>query len=133
MSGYEQALKSVQKKTGRKRTTLPAKRKAKVGTDGQPATTGERSRVGAKKPTATRASPKGKPVARLTNVWPDSKGRDVPVKATVKFEGMAWTVKGRFTSRTKEGKLVPSLALAPKAGKGKGRHAPAKAVTPARP
>jgi hypothetical protein len=47
----------------------------------------------------------------------------------VKFEDKAWTVKGRFTSRTKEGKLVPSLALAPKAGKGKGRHAPAKSVT----
>lgn len=112
MSTYEQALKSVEKKTGRKRT--------KVGTDGQPVTT----RARAKKP-----STKGKPVARLTTVWADSKGRDVPVKAAVKLEGKAWTVKGRFTSRTKEGKLVPSLALAPKAGKGKGRHTPAKAVT----
>jgi hypothetical protein len=78
---------------------------------------------------AKKATTKGKPVERLTNSWPDSKGKDVPIKAAVKFEGKAWTVKARFTARTKDGKLVPSLALAPKGGKGKGRHTPAKAVT----
>ena len=82
----------------------------------------------AKKPT-TRSTTKGQPVARLTSVWPDAKGKDVPMKATVSYEGKQWTVKSRFTSRTKEGKLVPSLALAPKTGEGKGRHTPAKAVT----
>jgi hypothetical protein len=72
----------------------------------------------------------GKPIARLSSVWPDAKGKDVPMKATVKFDGKTWTVKSRFTSRTKEGKLVPSLALAPKGQpKGKGKHTPAKAVT----
>lgn|GEM_PF-4250111 len=49
--------------------------------------------------------------------------------AVVKFEDKQWTVKGRFMSRTKDGMLVPNLALAPTAGKGKGRHAPAKSVT----
>jgi hypothetical protein len=72
-----------------------------------------------------RSSTKGKPVARLTNVWPDTKGRDVKPKAVVKFEDKQWTVKGRFTGRERE----PYLALAPKTGSGKGRHAPAKAVT----
>jgi hypothetical protein len=79
--------------------------------------------------TTKKATTKGIPVARLTSVWPDSRGKDVPMKAAVTFDGKSWTVKSRFTSRTKEGKLVPSLALAPKAGKGKGRHTPAKAVT----
>jgi hypothetical protein len=87
---------------------------------------------GSKKPTvakSTRQTVKGKPVARLTSVWPDAKGKDVPMTATVRFEEKQWTVKSRFTARTKDGKLIPSLALAPKAGNGKGRHTPAKAVT----
>lgn len=86
--------------------------------------------VTGKKPVAGKAATKGKPVARLTSVWPDSKGKDVPMKATVTFDGKQWTVKSRFTSRTKEGKFVPCLALAPKAGKDKkGKHVPAKTVT----
>jgi hypothetical protein len=127
MSSYEPALKSVEGKTGKKRTTLPAK----VGTDGQPVTTGER-RTPRVKPAAAakaKASTKDKPVARLSSVWPDAKGKDVPMKATVKFDGKQWRVKSRFTSRTKEGKLVPSLALAPKLGEGKGKHTPAKTAT----
>jgi len=82
--------------------------------------------------TTKQAAPtttKGKPVERLTSVWADAKGRDVKPKAVVKFEDKQWTVKGRFRSRTKDGVLVPSLALAPKAGKGKGRHTPANAAT----
>jgi|SRR5664280_2092239 hypothetical protein len=93
---------------------------------------------GAKKPTvakkmvgpAKNTRQIGKPVARLTSVWSDSKGKDVPMKATVTFDGKQWTVKSRFTSRTKEGVLVPCLALAPKSGKDKkGKHTPAKSVT----
>jgi hypothetical protein len=120
MSSYEAALKSVETKTGRKRT--------KVGTDGQPVTTGERKPKRAAA-TKAKASTKGKPVARLTNKWPDAKGKDVPMKATVKFDGKQWTVKSRFTSRTKDGALVPSLALATKSGEGEGKHTPAKTVT----
>jgi hypothetical protein len=129
MSSYDQALKSVEKKTGRKRTTLPAKGNSKVGTDGQPATTGERSRVPAKKP---RASTKGNPVARLTNEWPDAKGRDVKPKAVVKLDGKQWTVLGRFTAHKVDG-LVPSLALEAKGHEAKNRHAPAKVVTLVKP
>jgi hypothetical protein len=112
------------------KTTTPLRQKAealasvktKAGADAQ----GKQ----VKKPTAKKpATTKGKPVARLTSVWPDAKGKDVPMKATVRFEEKQWTVKSRFTSRTKEGKLIPSLALAPKAGNGKGRHTPANAVT----
>jgi hypothetical protein len=72
----------------------------------------------------------GGPHPRLTTVWSDSRGKDVPMKATVTFDGKQWTVKSRFTSRTKEGVLVPCLALAPKTGKDKkGKHTPAKSVT----
>jgi|ERR1039458_4503395 hypothetical protein len=70
------------------------------------------------------------PRPRLTEEWKDSKGKAVALKATVTFDGKSWTVKSRFTSRTKEGRLVPCLALAPKSGKDKkGKHTPAKAVT----
>jgi hypothetical protein len=48
------------------------------------------------------------------------------MKATVRFEDRAWTVKSRFTGRERE----PYLALAPKTGKDKkGKHTPAKSVT----
>jgi hypothetical protein len=70
----------------------------------------------------------GKPVARLTEQWPDSKGKDVKPKAVVKFDGKLWTVKGRFTAHKKDG-LVPSVALEPKGHKAGNRHAPAAEVT----
>jgi hypothetical protein len=112
------------------KTTTPLRQKAeavaavktKAGADAQ----GKQ----VKKPTAKKpATTKGKPVARLTSVWPDAKGKDVPMKATVRFEEKQWTVKSRFTSRSKDGVLTPCLALAPKGRTGKGKHTPAKTVT----
>lgn len=67
------------------------------------------------------------PPARLTTVWLDVTGTNVPVGATVIYDGGRWTVKGRFTAHRKAG-LVPSLALKSELG-GKGRHAPSREVT----
>jgi hypothetical protein len=123
-----------------RKTTTPLRQKAeaiaatraKVGTDGKPATTSARAKkaVAAKKPVAKKPVTAAGPRPRLTTAWKDSGGKDVLMKATVTFDGKQWTVKSRFTSRTKEGVLVPSLALAPKTGKDKkGKHTPATAVT----
>jgi hypothetical protein len=87
-----------------------------------------RSNAAPKKATAAAKKPSQRK-DRLTNAWTDSKGRDVPVKATVSWDGKQWTVRGRFTMKPKTGELVPALGLVPKSGKGKGRHTPAKAVT----
>lgn len=67
------------------------------------------------------------PSGKLTTVWPDVKGKDVPVGASVAYDDGKWTVKGRFTAHRKAG-LVPFLALEPEPG-GKGRHAPSHVVT----
>lgn len=79
-------------------------------------------------PKKAPAAKQGKPVERLTDTWPDSKGKDVKPKAVVKFDSKMWTVKGRFTAHKKDG-LVPSVALEAKGHKAGNRHAPAKAVT----
>jgi hypothetical protein len=77
----------------------------------------------------TMSTPKpGKPIERLTETWPDSKGKDIKPKATVTFDGKTWTVKGRFTAHKKAG-LVPSVALVAKGHKAGNRHAPASEVT----
>jgi hypothetical protein len=48
------------------------------------------------------------PSTRLTTVWPDATGKDVPVGATVAYDGERWTVKGRFTAHRKAGLIHSS-------------------------
>jgi hypothetical protein len=120
MASYEAALKSVERKTGKPRVKVPTS-KGKVAAKS----------IGPAKNVRVKAKPKGR-VDRLTSSWPDSTGKEVPVKATVSWDGKQWTVRGRFTMKPKTGELVPALGLAPKSGKGKGKHVAAKDVTLAR-
>jgi hypothetical protein len=120
MGSYEAALKSVERKTGKPRTKVPAS-KGKVAAKS----------IGPAKNVRVKAMPKGR-VDRLTTSWPDSNGKDVPVKAAVSWDGKQWTVRGRFTMKPKTGELVPALGLVPRSGKGKGKHVASADVTLAR-
>jgi len=67
--------------------------------------------VAATKPAAKRGAGNGSgPAARLTDKWPSKKGRDVQIKDRVKLaDGIVTEVIGRWTKKTKEGKLVPMV------------------------
>jgi hypothetical protein len=88
----------------------------------------KRGAVRTKPISPAKNAPPGEGVKRLTDTWPDKKGRDVAVKAEVAFDGKRWIVGGRFTAHKKDG-LVPSLALKPKSGGGKGKHVVSREAT----
>ena len=117
----ERSLQERSRASASKQTTvtkLPKgqRRVPKVGTDGQPVTTGEKVTTPVKKDKgATKAAkPKAEGSAtssnRLTNEWPDSKGRDCAVGDTVKAaDGHVIKVIGRWSKHLKDGGLVPMV------------------------
>lgn len=129
----ERSLQERSRAAAAKQTTVtklaPGQRRVpKVGTDGQPAATGETlphparqkaeavARATGKKPPKAKAAAKprveGSPKAsaRLTNEWHDAKGKDIAIGDTVKAkDGHVIKVIGRWSKHLKDGGLVPMV------------------------
>lgn len=106
------------------KTTTPVRQKAeaiaatraKVGTDGKPVTTGERTEakaaVEAKK--AASAPKRRGPVTRITDSWKSKAGKEVKAKDRVKTkDGLVLDVTGRYTGKDKVPMLVGTIVKLP--------------------